>query len=164
MWRYIRYFHLEYRPIYCLRGDISAHISQRWYLIKFCTYHIVLNKMSVSWLIYQYIDWDLKQCPCIHIYLYNAIQTTHQLCCYPLNLFLVLLIKGWVSVEVIYYIGFNFIPLYDTNTCLIKRPLIRASAKILFPSEEINCNDSIFLQLLYSIVPQTYMWISHYMF
>ena len=61
MWRYIRYIHIGYRPIYRPRSDISAYIGPKRCPVKFCTYRIVLDKIPISRLIYRYISRDLKQ-------------------------------------------------------------------------------------------------------
>ena len=47
MWRYIGYFHLEYRSIYRPHGDILAHIGPNQYMVKLYTYRIVFNKIPI---------------------------------------------------------------------------------------------------------------------
>jgi len=68
MWRYIRYIHLEYRSIYQSRGNISAHIGPKWFAVKFCTYHTILDKISISRPIYRYIGRDLKEWLFLKVY------------------------------------------------------------------------------------------------
>jgi len=55
--------HIAIYRIYSSRisTDISAHIGPKWYPIKFCTYPIISDKISISRPIYRYIGRDLKQ-------------------------------------------------------------------------------------------------------